>query len=242
AHSSFAEWREDFVRPEFVTYRERHLEFNLVYSIKTAPEAPCIREVILGGAGLGIETSRETPVKAVCGHGFPPHGGGAVPVCPPSRSRTPKAARRDPGGWCGYVLALPRGFVDARLIALTPGAGDRDPGLLGEGADEAPDDVLLPACGVHNLLQRGAAGADQQVAHDCLLAELAWHPRRAGVRRGRGLVGRNLGCFAVRELLDRLERVVAGGAGEAVPDFDQAADRPLGGGLAEFLLAGKHNQ
>src|ERR1017187_7300978 len=40
----------------------------------------------------------------------------------------------------------------------------------------------------HNLLQCGAAGAGQQVAHDRLLAELAWHPRRAGVRGGRGYV------------------------------------------------------
>ena len=57
---------------------------------------------------------------------------------------------------------LLRGFVDARLVALAPGAGDLDPGLLGQRADEAPDGVLLPTCGVHNLLQCGAAGADQE--------------------------------------------------------------------------------
>ena len=103
------------------------------------------------------------------------------------------------------AAALPamllRGFVHSRLVAFAPGAGDLDPGLLGQRADEAPDGVLLPTCGVHNLLQCGAAGADQEVAHDRLIAELAWYPRRAGVRGGRGRAGCGLGSLGSLGLL-----------------------------------------
>ena len=59
--------------------------------------------------------------------------------------------------WCCPLL----GLVDPRLVALAPGAGDRDPGLLGERRDEPADGVLLPAGGDHDLRQCGAAGAGQ---------------------------------------------------------------------------------
>src|ERR1035437_10281751 len=108
-----------------------------------------------------------------------------VSTIPP---RTAKAAKIAPDGCLAAILL--RGFVDPSPVALAPGAGDLDPGLLRQRRDEAPDGVLLPACGIHDLLQRGAAGAAQQVAHDRFLAELAGHPRRAGVRGGRGRGGR----------------------------------------------------
>ena len=47
------------------------------------------------------------------------------------------------GGIPLHRKLLLRGLVDPRLIRLSPGAGDHDPGLLGEGADEAPDGVLF---------------------------------------------------------------------------------------------------
>src|ERR1017187_1394767 len=116
--------------------------------------------------------------------------------------RTAKAAKIAPGGCLPAMLLC--GFVDARLVALAPGAGGLDTGFLGQGADEAPDGVLLPARGIDDLLQCGPAGAEQQVAHDRLLAELAGHPRRDGVRGGRGRVGSGLGSLGALGLLRSL--------------------------------------
>ena len=106
-------------------------------------------------------------------------------------------SRPDRSRRLALLRCLLRSLVDSRLVALAPGAADRDPGLLGERRDEPADGVLLPARLFHNLLQCGAAGAGQQVAHDRLLAELAWHPRRAGVRGGRGYVCHGFGSLGL---------------------------------------------
>jgi hypothetical protein len=44
-----------------------------------------------------------------------------------------------------YRRSLLRCFVDPCLVGLAPGAGDFDPGLLGQRADESADRVLLPS-------------------------------------------------------------------------------------------------
>src|ERR1017187_5915963 len=99
-----------------------------------------------------------------------------------------------PGGCLAAMLL--RGLVDPRPVALPPGAGDRDPGLLGERRDEPAHRVLLPARLGHNFLQCGAAGAEQHVVHDRLLAERARHPRRGRACCGLGSLGllRGLGA------------------------------------------------
>ena len=67
--------------------------------------------------------------------------------------------QQPPGSLLTGALVCPLlGLVDPRLVALAPGGGDRDPGLLGQRRDEPADGALLPACGVHDLLQCGAAG------------------------------------------------------------------------------------
>ena len=56
--------------------------------------------------------------------------------------RTAKAARIAPSGCLPAMLLC--GFVDARLVALAPGAGDLDTGFLGQRAHLCGQGHLVP--------------------------------------------------------------------------------------------------
>src|ERR1017187_9713554 len=78
--------------------------------------------------------------------------------------------------------------VDARLVAFAPGAGDHQPGLLGQDADEATYGVLLPARRGHERRQRRAALLLEERDDLGALAALAGGPS-GGVGLGGTLLG-----------------------------------------------------